>query len=1159
MKEHETFTEKNRYFPYPVPIRGDAWTALSLEKGRRSLVNIPEAPFPLFSRYVAYSYNKKWEGETGAVSAGELTIFGTILKVYRYILGLNEGKGDDILIHALTKRGHGADSPPGKMLFEKFVELFPGTSLISREESADTYLRKEGVKDEREKMVSRELFLLRIANMNEGTLPFRKLHDEECMAVASPYTTALVEMFLELEKGPPLYPFDQNVVDLFLGPIKASPRSLRGQIEYIRKHWAFALPEELIGTIDMAIDLLKEEERERHGGAGSAPVLTFDGEAVGDDGYPEYEGFTSDTDWMPNIVLLAKMAYVWLSQLSRYYGKQLTRLDEIPDEELEKISRWGFNSLWLIGIWERSPASKKIKHIKGNIDAAASAYSLYDYTVAEELGGYEALRNLKERAWRKGIRLACDMVPNHTGIYSKWIREHPDWFIQQSYPPYPSYRFTGENLSFCGDFSLRIEDGYWENGDAAVVFEHLEYKTGRVRYIYHGNDGTSTPWNDTAQINYLIPEVREEVIRTIVNIARTFPIIRFDAAMTLAKKHFQRLWFPPPGEGESIPSRSLQGMSRKTFDLLFPTEFWRELVDRIALEAPDTLLIAEAFWLMEGYFVRTLGMHRVYNSAFMNMLKREENANFRQTLKNILAFDPRILQRFVNFMNNPDEDTAVSQFGKGDKYFGVAVMLVTMPGLPMFGHGQVEGLGEKYGMEYWHAYLDEEPDSGFIAAHETMIFPLLKKRWLFSGASNFVLYDFFSGDRVNEDVFAYSNMAGGEKALVIYNNRFSEAKGWIRTSTGMIGRDEEGKISFMEKTLAGGLHIRGDDSLFTTFRDHGTGLEYIRRGREISERGLYLELGAYQWSVFLHFMEIKEDQEGMWGTLCDSLAGRGVTSLREEMRRVKYGNIHSAFKELVSETFEEMAECILSSGHTTREEVNGLFPELLKKYTDEVERRREEGREREIMEREVYQGIWKTFRFLQKVKNRSSFPFHTYLSGRGEVPALCAAGVAYSSLDPMAGVFKEKPVGKETSPFMEEFAFDRAVEDLFHSLRKEGRISSFSAYSLPKLLALVLSRPHFIFTLQESGWDSSFLEELFEDLPFRNYLELNLYGGITWFSKERFEEVLFWCTFAAFSHIPESREEKWLALCEEYIFHLLDGAERAGYRLDRFFNEIKFH
>ena len=97
---------------------------------------------------------------------------------------------------------------------------------------------------------------------------------------------------------------------------------------------------------------------------------------------------------------------------------------------------------------------------------------------------------------------------------------------------------------------------------------------------------------------------------------------------------------------------------------VMPVEFWREVVDRVAAEAPDTLLLAEAFWLMEGYFVRTLGMHRVYNSAFMNLLRNEDNAEFRKVLKNTLEFDPEILKRFVNFMNNPDERNGVEQFGR---------------------------------------------------------------------------------------------------------------------------------------------------------------------------------------------------------------------------------------------------------------------------------------------------------------------------------------------------------------------------------------------------------------------------------------------------------------------------------------------------------------
>ena len=84
--------------------------------------------------------------------------------------------------------------------------------------------------------------------------------------------------------------------------------------------------------------------------------------------------------------------------------------------------------------------------------------------------------------------------------------------------------------------------------------------------------------------------------------------------------------------------------------------------DRIAAEVPDTLLLAEAFWLMEGYFVRTLGMHRVYNSAFMNILRDEDNAKYCVLIKTTFDFEPEILKRYVNFMNNPDEKTAVEHF-----------------------------------------------------------------------------------------------------------------------------------------------------------------------------------------------------------------------------------------------------------------------------------------------------------------------------------------------------------------------------------------------------------------------------------------------------------------------------------------------------------------
>src|SRR4029078_8049955 len=270
-------------------------------------------------------------------------------------------------------------------------------------------------------------------------------------------------------------------------------------------------------------------------------------------------------------------------------------------------------------------------------------------------------------------------------------------------------------------------------------------------------------------------EAGKAVTKRPLGVARRFPVIRFDAAMVLAKKHVRRLWFPGPGEGGAgIPSRAEHGtMTQAQFDAAMPQEFWREVVDRVAAEAPDTLLLAEAFWLMEGYFVRTLGMHRVYNSAFMVLLRDEDNAKYRSLMKNTLEFDPEILKRYVNFVNNPDERTAVDQFGKGDKYFGVCTLMITMPGLPMFGHGQIEGFTEKYGMEYQRAYWDEQPDEYLVERHEREIFPLLQRRYLFAGVQHFLLYDFYTPDgQVNEDVFAYSNRFGDERALVVYHNRY---------------------------------------------------------------------------------------------------------------------------------------------------------------------------------------------------------------------------------------------------------------------------------------------------------------------------------------------------------------------------------------------------
>jgi len=805
---------------------------------------------------------------------------------------------------AALKRNLGPDAV--EQALRAFAALFPPIRVYRGEISLDEYLADTTEGRPNREIQLEEMLLLWMANANPAFAPFAELFDDETLERTTAYLPIIqnLETFFE---GQPA--FGQSGLSLFKTlrlPALQHPHSLEAQLEFLLQRFGGSLGRFYYRML-VGLDVIREEGR-----SFAAPVH-FDGPGGGGGGEsemldirrllsePEPEAFSPDLDWMPRCVLIAKNTYVWLDQLSKKYRREIRTLDQIPEEELAQLQSWGVTGLWLIGLWERSKASARIKQRMGNPEAIASAYALYDYVITKELGGEEALEVLRQKAARYGLRLASDMVPNHVGIDGRWVMEHPDWFIQLPYPPYPSYTFNGPDLSSDERVGIFLEDHYYDKTDAAVVFKWVNRQTGEVRYIYHGNDGTAMPWNDTAQLNYLLPEVREAVIQTILHVARQFPIIRFDAAMTLAKRHIQRLWWPEPGGspwGASVPSRAAFAMSKEDFDRAMPKEFWREVVDRVAVEAPNTLLLAEAFWMMEGYFVRTLGMHRVYNSAFMNMLRDEKNAEYRQIVKNTLEFEPEILKRFVNFLNNPDEKTAIEQFGKGDKYFGVMTLCATLPGLPMLGHGQVEGLTERYGMEYRRAYYDEAPDEGLIAYHQQQIFPLLKKRHLFAEVENFVFYDAQTGDAVNEDVFVYSNRAGSERALVVYHNKNAETQVWVRQSVAQPFKTAQGRET-RRVGLGQGLQLSYDARTFSIFRDLVTGLEHLHNNQALHEQGLYLELGPYQRKVFLDWREVY-DADGTYDRLAQMLCGRGVPSVAEARQELWLGPILQPFRALVS-------------------------------------------------------------------------------------------------------------------------------------------------------------------------------------------------------------------------------------------------------------------
>jgi len=1026
---------------------------------------------------------------------------------------------------------------------EEFTRLFPPIAVYKGLITTNDYMKGETEGTPNRYISLEEMLMLFLANENPAFGPYLELFDDTPLELRTRYPDVLRNLEEFFRSQPVFGPYGQTLIDLLRAPMKASPDSLYGQLEYIRTHWGHLLKDLLIRMLG-GLDFLREEHRPRFLGPGPAVAPKF-----GPKEYAELERFSADLDWMPHLVLIAKSTFVWLYQLSQKYGRHIERLDQIPDEELEQLARWGFTGLWLIGIWGRSPASKKIKQLTGNPEAASSAYSIYDYVIAWELGGYEAFENLKYRASRFGIRMATDMVPNHMGIYSRWVIEHPDWFIQLPYPPFPGYRFTGPNLSDDDRVELYIEDGYWDRRDAAVVFKRVDRATGDTRYIYHGNDGTHMPWNDTAQLDHLKHEVRQAVIDLTLHVAEKFPIIRFDAAMTLAKKHFQRLWYPVPGFGGDIPSRAGQGVSTEEFNRLFPIEFWRELVDRVAVEAPNTLLLAEAFWLMEGYFVRSLGMHRVYNSAFMNMLKAEENSKYRDVIKNVLRFNPEILRRFVNFMNNPDEEPAVDQFGKGDKYFGVATMMVTMPGLPMFGHGQVEGFSEKYGMEYRKAYWNETVDEDLVRRHEHEIFPLMRKRHLFSGVEHFVFYDCVTNEGwVNEDVFAYSNRSGHERALVIYNNRYAEAQGRIHNSVGM-SVETGGRRRIRHATLGESLGFKDQDAVFYLFKDQKSGLEYIRAGRDLCRNGLFIHLGAFKSNVFLDFREVYDDAEGHYQRLNAYLAGGGVPDINSAFLELYLEKLLGPLRRIID---PETHQHLLKGSHEQR-------AGFLREIRDPVRRMITEAKK-------LANGTGDVERIAARIEALlASLPDLESLAGSsGNVPPLTRIAadqdlrpfgilVIWAAVHRLGEVVTSKEYGLHSRIWMDEWLLNKVIGETLRALGyDEGEVR----YN--QLLLKVLTEYQGYGAEVRKTTVMSRLAAMIKNEDVRHYLGFNVFEGTTWFNREGFTSLIEWLgvisVFKTLADYPDdmSRVKDMLRRCQETGRNLVEMAAASGYKVERF-------
>ncbi|MBK9944128.1 MAG: alpha-amylase [Kouleothrix sp.] len=1127
-----------------------------------------------------------------AVKASQINALALIHELTHHMFRLyREQQNPQILEQSLDWLNQQVGPAAVDASLRKFADEFPALAVYRRDTDIETYLAgsTDGIPNRH--VVLEEMLMLWIENANPAFAPFQELFDDHDLERETPYPSIISS--LRTFFGSPatagtgtgaggpgtgraggLLGPGENLIDMLLAPARAAPHSLEAQLEFIRGRWGLTLGKDVYRLLG-GLDLIKEEEKPTFFGPGpiEIPIESFAGLAA------EPEQFSPDRDWMPRLVMLAKNAYVWLDQLAKEYGRPVTTLDQVPDEELDKLQRWGVTGLWLIGLWERSAASQRVKQMMGNPEAVASAYSLFDYQIARRLGGEPACQNLRERAWQRGIRLASDMVPNHVGIDGKWVVEHPDWFLSVPESPYPVYSFNGPDLSWDGRVGIYMEDHYYDRSDAAVVFKRHDRQSGDTRYIYHGNDGTSMPWNDTAQINYLNPEAREGVIQTILHVARQFPVIRFDAAMTLAKRHIQRLWFPEPGAGGAIPSRSEYALSKADFEAAIPHEFWREVVDRVAAEVPDTLLLAEAFWLMEGYFVRTLGMHRVYNSAFMHLLRDEDNAKYRSIMKQTLEFDPEILKRYVNFQNNPDERTAVDQFGKGDKYFGICTVMLTLPGLPMLGHGQVEGFAEKYGMEYQRAYWDEHPDQYLIERHEREIFPLMHKRYLFAEVEHFLLYDFFTTDgALTEDVYAYSNRHGDERALVLYHNKYAEVRGWVRSSAAFSVKTGDER-TLIQRTIGEGLSLQAGDGIFYIFRDYVTGLEYLRNGRELAEQGMYAELGAYTYVVFLDWREVRSDGLHQYEQLASFLAGRGVPSVDEAMNELFLQPLHYPFKELVNaDMFRRLidaAESLQVHGLDDAQ-VEPAQPDTLQPDTLQPDTLQPDTLQPDTLQPLLDEFEQKMLNLLHEIKRftgNGTAPEPIAREARDELAAimqlpaleqrftgngnveLAGGNAAWGGMfgwviiHALGKVTGAGDYAEQSRSWIDEWRLGRIVSGVLRELGADDYATS-QALSVLKHLTSYQDW----FRSPELQQPARLVDSLLSDGEVQQLLRVNRYQGTLWFDKNAFELLLNWLWRMALISLSAGGSgpgDDTIRECYALVRQLQEAAAQSGYQVEK--------
>jgi len=432
--------------------------------------------------------------------------------------------------------------------------------------------------------------------------------------------------------------------------------------------------------------------------------------------------------------------WAWLEGLSRGAGRTIT-LATVPDAEWDNLARLGFDVIWLMGVWRRSPASRQIALAEpGNrplydralpgwtpSDVIGSPYAVAEYAPDPRIGTWEALDAARAKLRARGVALFLDFVGNHTALDHSWTSEHPDFYVQG----------TSEDAAKAPESFHRI------NAAGGPVFLAL------------AKDPYFPPWKDAAQLNHFSAEMRAAQLADLRTIAAHCDGVRCDMAMLQLNDIFLDQW-----------RRFLKSAAAPK------TEFWTAARRAV----PDLILLAEAYWGTEQRLL-DLGFSFAYDKGFYDALRDAKPAEIHSRL----AAAPALQSHFARFLENHDEPRCAAIFGKL-RLPGAATLMGTAPGMRFYDQGELEGRSVYLPITL-RVQAEAPPDSA-IAGLFAKILRITNDEAFHAGAWG-LLPIVAEGDSTAGNLEVYEWRSANSWKLIVVNLSGNTAQGRVRLGDGI--------------------------------------------------------------------------------------------------------------------------------------------------------------------------------------------------------------------------------------------------------------------------------------------------------------------------------------------------------------------------------------